>query len=289
MSKLTHSRTLQCGHHLLDLSHPQVMGVLNVTPDSFYDGGLLYSQEKLNLDLALAAAERLVQEGAAIVDVGGESTRPGATPVTEQEEQDRVLPLVEAISQRLDVVISVDSSSPMVMRESAVLGAGMLNDIRALSREGALPAARDTGLPICLMHMQGEPGMMQQNPTYKNVTDEVGEYLRQRVRDCIATGISEDRLLLDPGFGFGKTVEHNLQLLRELSKLQTMGYPLLVGLSRKSLIGVLLQQDTEQRLPGSLALASLAVANGASIVRAHDVAATWDAIRIAHAVSQVLT
>jgi dihydropteroate synthase len=286
MSDKPSTSSLRCGSRTLDLIHPRVMGVLNITPDSFYDGGRLYQGDTPALDLILQRAEQMRADGAAILDVGGESTRPGAKPVSAAEERDRVLTVVEAISHRLDTIISVDTSTPELMTECAGLGIGLINDIRALGREGAMEAARASGLPVCLMHMQGQPGTMQESPTYRDVTTEVTGYLQQRVDACLAAGIAADSLLLDPGFGFGKTVQHNLQLLAQLGSLADLGYPVLVGLSRKSMIGALLNREVEQRLPASLALASLAVMNGASIIRTHDVAETWDAVRIAQAVKQ---
>ncbi len=268
---------LDCAGRQLDLSRPVIMGVVNPTPDSFSDGGLLYSGGSLDLNRALRLADGMVADGAAIVDIGGESTRPGASPVSEQEEMQRVLPLVERVANELDVIISVDTSTPELMREAAKLGAGMINDVRALTRRGALATAADTGLPICLMHMQGEPGTMQVAPHYRDVVAEVASFLQQRAAACEQAGISRSRLLFDPGFGFGKSVAHNLQLLAGLKRLGELG-PLLVGLSRKSLIGKLLGREVEQRLPASLALAVLAAQRGASIIRTHDVAATVDAV-----------
>ncbi|MBM68007.1 MAG: dihydropteroate synthase [Haliea sp.] len=264
------------------------MGVVNTTPDSFSDGGALYRSGTLDLERAFAHARRLVAEGAAILDIGGESTRPGALPVTSAEEEDRVLPLVARIARELDVVISVDTSNPVIMREAAALGAGMLNDVRALGREGALEAAAATGLPVCLMHMQGQPDSMQRAPTYTDVVAEVRGFLAQRVQACAEAGIPRRQIVLDPGFGFGKTVAHNLELLDRLAEVAPEGVPLLVGLSRKSLIGKVLGRETpagdrgvaEDRLAGSLALAVLAVERGAAIVRAHDVAATVDALAL---------
>jgi dihydropteroate synthase len=270
--------TLNCAGRRLDFSRPHVMGVINTTPDSFSDGGALYREGRLDVDLALATARDMVSCGAAILDIGGESTRPGAAPITLAQEMDRVLPLVEAVAGELDVVISVDTSSPDLMREAAAAGAGLLNDVRALSREGALEAAAATGLPVCLMHMQGEPGTMQVDPAYGDVVQEVSDYLTRRVQACEAAGMGRDRLLLDPGFGFGKSVQHNLQLLRNLAQLAGQGLPLLVGLSRKSMIGKLIDREVDQRLPASLALAVLAVERGAAIIRTHDVSATVDAL-----------
>jgi dihydropteroate synthase len=271
---------LICGIHTLDLSHPQVMGILNTTPDSFSDGGSYYRGDALDLDLALRRAEQMCREGAAIIDVGGESTRPGAAPVSEQQELDRVLPVVEAITGKLDTVVSVDTSTAAVMREAAAVGAGLINDVRALTRPGALQAAAQTGLPVCLMHMQGQPGTMQQQPHYNNVVAEVGTYLQQRLEVCVAAGIDRTRILFDPGLGFGKTDAHNVDLLRYLSELAPADIPLLVGLSRKSMIGRLLGKQVEDRLAGSLALALLAAQRGARILRVHDVAVTLDVLQL---------
>ncbi|QFT56243.1 dihydropteroate synthase [Microbulbifer sp. THAF38] len=271
---------ITCGKHILDLSSPVVMGVLNTTPDSFSDGGSYYQAGMLDLSLVLRRAEQMLLEGAAIIDVGGESTRPGADPVSEQEELDRVLPVVDAICARLDVVVSVDTSTPAVMREAAVVGAGLINDVRALERDGALEAAAQTGLPVCLMHMQGQPNTMQSAPAYGDVVSEVANYLAGRIEACEAAGISREHLLLDPGFGFGKTDAHNLALLRALSQLGPAETPILAGLSRKSMIGRLLQREVEDRLPGSLALAMLAAQRGAKILRVHDVAETVDVLRL---------
>lgn len=271
---------LVCGKHTLDLSRAQVMGVLNTTPDSFSDGGSYYSDGALNLDVALQRAEQMVREGAAIIDIGGESTRPGAAPVTEEQELERVVPLVEAISANIDTVISVDTSTPVVMAEAAAAGAGMINDVRALERAGALEAAAATGLPVCLMHMQGQPQTMQKEPHYNDVVAEVGAYLMRRLHTCEAAGIPRSRIVFDPGFGFGKTDAHNLALLRELRSLAPPDIPLLAGLSRKSMIGRLLQREVDERLAGSLALAMLAAQRGAKILRVHDVAETVDVLSL---------
>ncbi|HEY6130879.1 MAG TPA: dihydropteroate synthase [Halioglobus sp.] len=254
------------------------MGVINMTPDSFSDGGTLYRNSRLDLERGMARARDMAAAGAQILDIGGESTRPGAHPVSPDQEMDRVLPLVERIAAELAVVISVDTSSPALMRAAASAGAGLLNDVRALTRDGAVGAAAATGLPICLMHMQGEPGTMQVEPHYVDVVAEVCEYLQERVTACERQGIARERLLLDPGFGFGKSLTHNMQLLHDLSRLAAMGFPLVVGLSRKSLIGKLLGRDVKQRLPASLALAVLAAERGAAVIRTHDVAATADAV-----------
>ncbi|ENO16136.2 dihydropteroate synthase [Marinobacter nanhaiticus D15-8W] len=263
---------------LIDLSRPQVMGVLNVTPDSFSDGGRFN-----RLDTALAQAERMVREGASFIDVGGESTRPGAADVSVQEELDRVCPVVEAIHQRLDVAISVDTGTPEVIAQSATLGAGLINDIRALQRQGALEAAAAAAIPICVMHMQGEPGTMQQDPHYDNVNAEVTAFLMDRVAAAKDAGIAEDRLILDPGFGFGKNLEHNLLLLEALEQLGALGYPLLVGMSRKSMLGQITGRDVSERLPASLAVATIAAMKGAAIIRVHDVRETVDAIKVVSA------
>lgn len=277
---------VQCADRHLDLSTPAIMGVINTTPDSFSDGGTLYRNQRLDLDAALARARSMVDEGAAILDIGGESTRPGAAPVSLQQEMDRVLPLVERISAELDVVVSVDTSSPGLMSAAAAAGAGMINDVRALQRAGAMQAAAASGLPICLMHMQGEPGDMQQSPHYGHVVDEVVDFLAARVAACESEGIERSRLLVDPGFGFGKTVDHNLRLLAQLANFSALGLPILVGLSRKSMIGKLLGRAVHERLPASIALALLAAERGAAIIRTHDVAPTLDAIRIWQAMEQ---
>ena len=274
------NRVLDCGGKPLDLSFPVVMGVVNTTPDSFSDGGLLYANDTLDLDRAMTHARRMVNDGAAILDIGGESTRPGASPVSPQQEMDRVLPLVEKITAELDVVVSVDTSTPALMTAAASAGAGLINDVRALSRDGALAAAAATGLPVCLMHMQGEPGTMQAEPRYDDVVTEVTDFLAARVVECENGGIVRERLLLDPGFGFGKTLAHNLQLLAGLDSLVRLGLPVLAGLSRKSMIGAITGREVQDRLAGSIALAVMAVERGAVIVRAHDVAETADALAI---------
>ncbi|MCH2556308.1 MAG: dihydropteroate synthase [Alcanivorax sp.] len=276
---MSETTSLSCGARTLNLSAPLVMGILNVTPDSFSDGGRYTTR-----DAALRQARRLLDEGAAIIDVGGESTRPGAEPVAEQEELDRVVPVVEALARELGAVVSVDTSTPAVIRETAAAGAGLINDVRSLRRPGALEAAAHAGLPVCVMHMVGEPGNMQDNPRYQNVTAEVVAFLRERVAACVAAGIPRERLLVDPGFGFAKTLDHNLQLLAELEQLKALGLPMLVGLSRKGMIGKVLDRPVDERMPGSLAAAVMCVERGARIVRAHDVKATVDGVRFAHAV-----
>lgn len=263
------------------LSSPQIMAVLNTTPDSFSDGGELYGHgHRLDLSLILARVESFLQQGASIVDVGGESTRPGAEPVSVEEELERVIPVVEAISKRFDVAISVDTSTPAVMTESAKVGASLINDVRALGRPGALEAAAETGLPVCLMHMSGEPGSMQDNPQYDDVVQEVSDFLLMRVEQCVQSGIDAGQILIDPGFGFGKTLAHNLTLFRHLDQLVTLGFPLIVGVSRKSMIGAILDKPVDQRIIGSVAMAMLAAQKGAQILRVHDVSATADALKI---------
>lgn len=279
MSSMQYPTRLPCGNRVLDLGRPHVMGILNVTPDSFSDGGR-FSQR----DAALRHASAMVASGATLIDVGGESTRPGARPVSPTEELERVAPVVEAIARELDVIISLDTSTPAVMREGARLGAGLINDVRALRRDGALDAAADSGLPVCLMHMRGEPGNMQDAPAYDDVVREVGDFLLERMRACSEAGIPEERVVLDPGFGFAKSLQHNLVLFRHLAELGRLGRPLLVGVSRKSMIGQVLGRDVDQRLYGSLGLAALAVSKGACILRVHDVAETVDVIRMIAAV-----
>ncbi|WP_047229058.1 dihydropteroate synthase [Pseudomonas brassicacearum] len=279
MTSVQSSTRLPCGNRVLDLSRVHVMGILNVTPDSFSDGGR-FSQ----LDAALRHAEAMVVAGATLIDVGGESTRPGARAVSPTEELERVAPIVERIHRELDVIISVDTSTPAVMRETARLGAGLINDVRSLRRDGALDAAAATGLPVCLMHMLGEPGTMQDDPHYHDVTREVGEFLVERLDQCAAAGIAAQRIILDPGFGFAKTLAHNLSLFKHMEALHTLGRPLLVGVSRKSMIGNALGRPVGERLYGGLALAALAITKGARILRVHDVVETMDVVRMIAAV-----
>ncbi len=279
MSLAQYPNRLPCGSRFLDLSRPQVMGILNVTPDSFSDGGRFS-----RVDAALRHAAAMAAAGAALIDVGGESTRPGARAVSPVEELERVAPVVEAIARELDVIVSVDTSTPSVMRETARLGAGLINDVRSLRRDGALEAVVASGLPVCLMHMRGEPGNMQQNPHYVNLLDEVRDFLMERLAACAAAGIGAERVILDPGFGFAKTLEHNLSLFKHLEVLHALGRPLLVGVSRKSMIGQVLGREVGERLYGGLALAALAVAKGARILRVHDVAETVDVVRMITAV-----
>ena len=270
---------LQCGQRTLDLSRARVMGILNVTPDSFSDGGRFNT-----LDTAVRQAEQMLADGAAIIDVGGESTRPGAQPVSEVQELERVIPVVEAIASRLDVLISVDTSTAAVIRESAAAGAHLINDVRALQREGALAAAAHSGLPVCLMHMQGDPQTMQQNPDYLDVVLEVIDFLERRVALCENAGISRDRILLDPGFGFGKSFAHNFELLNRLELLQRLDLPLLIGLSRKRMIGQASGCDEPaERVAGSLAGAVISAMKGARILRVHDVKQTVQALAVVNA------
>ena len=267
------------GVRSLDLSVPRVMGVLNVTPDSFSDGGCHGS-----VAAALHHVERMVAEGADIVDVGGESTRPGAAAVSAAQELDRVIPVVEAIRARFDVWLSVDTSKPAVMRAAVAAGADLLNDVRALREAGALETAAQLHVPVVLMHMQGEPRTMQTQPRYGDVVGEVKEFLTERVAACLEAGVSRRQLIVDVGFGFGKALGHNLSLFKHLGAFADLGLPMLVGVSRKSMIGAVLQRPVEERLVGSVALALLAVWEGAAIVRVHDVGPTVEALRVAQAV-----
>lgn len=262
----------------LDLSFPHVMGILNVTPDSFSDGG-----EHNALVDALTHTNEMVNAGATIIDVGGESTRPGADEVSVEEELERVIPVIDAIAQRFEVWISVDTSKADVIREAARVGAHIINDVRSLSEPGALEAAASTGLPVCLMHMQGEPRTMQQAPVYENILSEVDTYFAQQIARCEAAGIKKERLILDPGFGFGKNLSHNYELLAHLGDFHHFGLPLLVGMSRKSMIGQLLNVGPSQRLTGSLSCAVIAAMQGAQIIRAHDVKETAEAMRVVEA------
>jgi len=263
---------------ILDLTFPQVMGILNVTPDSFSDGG-----RHNTLDLALRHAQAMVDAGATILDIGGESTRPGAAEVSEEEELARVVPVVEAIARRFDVWISVDTSKASVIREAASAGMHLINDIRSLQEPGALQAAAETGLPVCLMHMQGDPKTMQHAPRYDNVVAQVDEYFVVQIARCVNARIPKSKLLLDPGFGFGKNLEHNYQLLARLAEFHHFGLPLLVGMSRKSMVGQLLHVSPEKRVTGSIACAVIAAMQGAQIVRVHDVKETVEAMRIVEA------
>ncbi len=270
---------LRLGSRTLNLDRPQVMGVINVTPDSFSDGGKFSTVEA-----AIRQAEQMFENGAAIVDVGGESTRPGAQRISEGEELDRVIPVIEGIAAGTHPVISIDTSKPGVMRAAVQAGASMINDVYALRQEGAVEAAADLDAAVCLMHMLGEPGTMQENPEYKNIPGDVLEFLAERMVTCRNAGIEADRISIDPGFGFGKTHEHNVRLLASLERFQELGMPLLVGLSRKSTLGALTGRSVGERLPSGIAAAVLAVERGANIVRTHDVDATVDALEIASAV-----
>jgi dihydropteroate synthase len=274
---------LDCRGQILDLSRPLVMGILNVTPDSFSDGGRFRAR-----DAALTRARQMVEEGAGIIDVGGESTRPGSPPVSLDEELERVIPVIECLRNELPVVISVDTSKPDVMRAAVAAGAGLINDVYALRMDGALATAAALEVPVCLMHMQGEPRTMQHQPSYTDVVAEVREFLHGRVAACVQAGVPRDKLLLDPGFGFGKRVDHNLSLLRHLPELRALGLPLLIGLSRKSMIGALTGAPVDERLHGSVAAASLAAWLGAAIVRVHDVKATVDAMKVVAAVQEAV-
>ena len=272
----------------LDLSISHVMGILNITPDSFSDGGELMSDTgHVALAKVLQRAETMLAAGAAILDVGGESTRPGAREVSSQEELDRVLPVVEAINNNFDVIISVDTSNPELISQCADSGAGLINDVRALSRDGALSAASNSGLPVSLMHMQGTPGNMQEAPNYADVIDDISNYLASRVKACNDAGIGNDSIILDPGFGFGKTLEHNLELLRRLDELQRLELPVLVGVSRKRMIGTITGREEKDRVSGSIAASVIGVMNGARIVRTHDVAETVDALKICNEVLKI--
>ncbi len=262
-----------CGRDL-DLSQPRIMGILNITPDSFSDGSH-FNQ----LDKALFRAEQMMAEGADIIDVGGESTRPGAAYVSEQEELDRVVPIIEQLSRKLDVMISIDTYKPAVMAEACHAGAHLINDIKALQEERALSIAAASDALICLMHMQGDPKTMQQQPAYTNVITEVSSFLNNRVSACLQAGISAEKLILDPGFGFGKTLEQNYELLGRMKELDSQ-YPVLVGMSRKSMIGNFLNCPVDERLSGSIGAALYALTQGARIIRVHDVRATSDAVRV---------
>lgn len=270
-----HFKNLQKKDRLLDLTQVQIMGILNFTPDSFSDSGQFFS-----LDKALFQTEKMLKEGASIIDIGGESTRPNAAIVTLDEELERVVPVVEAIRSRFDCLISVDSSKAEVFKQAAKGGMDIINDIRALTEPNALETAVELGLPVCLMHMQGSPQTMQLNPEYDDVLEDVADFLNQRIFACMNAGIAKEHIILDPGFGFGKTVRHNFQLLKHLKAFADSGFPVLAGLSRKSMIGAVLDKPVEQRVIGSVAGALLAAQNGAKILRVHDVGETADALKI---------
>ena len=272
---------MQFANHFIDLSVPRIMGIVNVTPDSFSDGGQ-FNQ----LDAALFQVERMLADGATFIDVGGESTRPGAAEVAVQQEIERVIPVIDAIVQRFDCVVSIDTSKARVMHEAVAHGAGLINDVRALQEPGALTTAAQSGVPVCLMHMQGQPRTMQDAPDYVDVVADVAAFLTARAAECVAAGISKNHILLDPGFGFGKNLQHNYRLLAHLDKLACLDFPLLIGLSRKSMIGNVLEKPVEQRLIGSVTGALLAAQRGAKILRVHDVGPTMDALKIMQAMSE---
>ena len=259
----------------LDLSSPQIMGILNFTPDSFSDSGQFFQ-----LDKALVQVETMLQQGASIIDIGGESTRPMAEEVTLEQELERVIPLVEAVRQRFDCWISVDTSKALVMQEAANAGMDLINDIRALREPNALQTAVQLGLPVCIMHMQGQPRTMQLNPHYDDVVADVLKFMQQRTEQCLTSGIKKENLLWDPGFGFGKSVQHTYRLLQQLSVFCEQGYPVLAGISRKSMIGAVLDKTVEQRMVGSVSAALIAAMKGACILRVHDVGETADALKI---------
>jgi dihydropteroate synthase len=258
------------------------MGIVNVTPDSFSDGGKFFSR-----DAALKQALQLVEDGADILDIGGESTRPGSEPVVVQEEIDRVVPAIEAISAEVDVPISIDTMKAEVMRAAVSAGAGLINDVNALRGDGALQAAAELDVPVCIMHMQGTPQTMQQEPHYEDVVAEVEAFLMERIEACEHAGVKADKIMLDPGFGFGKRARHNLRLMKHLSRFTRLPYPVLVGVSRKSIIGDMLKVSVDERLAGSLALASIAVWQGAKLIRTHDVKETAQAVKLTQHVQQV--
>lgn len=267
----------------LDSSQIQIMGILNITPDSFSDGGNFLSAGSPDISRVIETAQEMVSEGATMIDVGGESTRPGANAVEESEELERVVPVIEALHKAIAVPISIDTSKAGVMSAAVKSGARFINDVRALQEEGALECASKLDVPVCLMHMQGEPRSMQHKPQYDDVVQDVKSFLLERVRDCEAAGIPRSHIVIDPGFGFGKSLEQNLSLLKHLSELVSSGLPVLVGVSRKSMIGAILDEPVDKRLYGSLALATAACLAGASIIRVHDVEATRDAVKVTEA------
>ena len=273
--------SLACGSQILDLSSPQVMGILNVTPDSFSDGSRFNS-----IDAALKQTEQMISHGATIIDIGGESTRPGADEVSEADELARVIPVLKAVKQRFDIIVSVDTSKAAVMAEAVEQGAGIINDVCALQNENCLSVMAQSEIPVCLMHMQGKPRTMQVNPQYEDVIGDIKAFFNERISACRQAGIRQERLILDPGFGFGKTLEQNYHLLAHFGDFQSLGLPLLAGLSRKSMIGNLLNREVNERLAGSLATAIVAAEQGAAVIRVHDVKETVDALRILQAVKQ---
>jgi dihydropteroate synthase len=266
---------MQFRNKFLDLSTPKVMGILNVTPDSFSDGGVFNL-----LDNGLAQASLMLDEGADIIDIGGESTRPGAQEVSVQQELDRVMPVIESIYQRFDTIISIDTSKAQVMTAAVNAGASLINDVRALQESGALTAAVEANVPVCLMHMQGQPRVMQHNPLYDDVVKHVMTFLQQRISVCVEAGIAKEQIIVDPGFGFGKSLEHNYQMLANIEEFQQLNVPVLAGMSRKSMIGSLLQREIGDRLAGNVAVAAVAAQKGAQIIRVHDVKETVDAVKI---------
>ncbi len=272
------SAKIAFGANALDLLEPKIMGVLNVTPDSFSDGGQLFRNRKVDLDALLNRADLMVQSGADILDVGGESTRPGAEPVPESEELERVLTAVEALCARFDTIISVDTSTPSVMLEASRFRIGLFNDVRAFQRHEALEVVAGTNLPICIMHMRGDPKTMQVSPVYTNIVLEISKFFKERLSACELAGISADRVILDPGFGFGKTTKHNFELLHRLREFSVFSKPVLVGLSRKSMIASVLDRSSSDRVAASAALALMAVERGANIVRVHDVQTTAEVL-----------
>ena len=271
---------LNCNGKILNLAKPQVMGILNVTPDSFSDGGHFN-----RIDTALAQAEQMINDGAVIIDIGGESTRPGALAVSEKDEISRVIPVLKAIKQRFNIIISIDTSKANLMREAIEQGAGIINDVRALQNDGCLMAVAQSEVAICLMHMQGMPRSMQTSPHYDDLFDDINLFFETRILACKNAGINKKRLILDPGFGFGKTLDQNYQLLARLSMFEHLALPILAGLSRKSMIGSLLNREVEQRLSGSLTAAIIAAQQGAKIIRVHDVKETVDALKVVDKVS----
>jgi len=273
---------MQFGKYFIDLSQPQVMGILNVTPDSFSDGG-----QHAKVSQALDHALRMIDEGATFIDIGGESTRPGAPDVSLQEELDRTIPVIEAVAKNTPCVISIDTSKADVMREAVKAGAGLINDVRALQEPGALQVAAEAQVPVCLMHMQGQPKTMQQSPEYDDVVNDVGQFLLARTKVCEEAGIAKDKILFDPGYGFGKSLEHNYTLVKHLPSLMKLGYPVLVGMSRKSMIGNLLNRKVDERLAGSISLATIVAQMGAQIIRVHDVKETADAVNIVKMLNSV--
>lgn len=271
---------LICPNSVIDLSTPQVMGILNVTPDSFSDGGKFADFEP-----ALTQVQRMITDGATIIDIGGESTRPGAEDVSEADELARVIPVLKAIKERFNILVSIDTSKAKVMSAAIAAGADIINDVRALQNEGCLAALAASNIPVCLMHMQGLPRTMQNNPSYEDLINDIIVFFKQRIDACVNAGISRERIILDPGFGFGKTLEQNFHLLANLSKFSSLGLPILAGMSRKSMIGSLLNREVDQRLAGSISTALIAAQQGAHIIRVHDVQETADALNILKAVT----